>query len=177
MSPDSNPVFALAVHFLLLSLLAVGGANAVLPEMHRQVVEVAGWMTDAEFAQTFAIAQAAPGPNILVVTLIGWHVAGALGATVATLAVCGPTCVLAYFAGGVWHRFRHARWRRVVQAGLVPLTVGLIMAGGFLLAETAARSWVAVAVTAVSALALSLTRLNPLWMLAFGGALGGLGLL
>ncbi|MDF2994759.1 MAG: Chromate transporter [Xanthobacteraceae bacterium] len=176
MNPDSNPVAALAVHFLLLSLLAVGGANAVLPEMHRQVVEIAGWMTDAQFAQTFAIAQAAPGPNILVVTLIGWHVAGAAGAAAATLAMCVPTCVLAYFAGGVWHRFRHARWRRAVQAGLIPLTVGLIMAGGFLLAETAARSWMAVAVTAIAAVTLSLTRLNPLWMLALGGALGALGL-
>lgn len=177
MNPDTNPVGTLAAYFLTLSLLAVGGANAVLPEMHRQVVEVAGWMTDAQFAQTYAIAQAAPGPNMLVVTLIGWHVAGMAGAAAATLAMCVPTCVLAYFAGGVWHRFRYARWRRAVQAGLIPLTVGLIMAGGFLLAETAARSWMAVAVTAVAAVTLSVTRLNPLWMLALGGTLGALGLI
>lgn len=176
MNPDTNPVGALATHFLLISLLAVGGANAVLPEMHRQVVEVAGWMTDAEFAQTFAIAQAAPGPNILVVTLIGWHVAGLAGALAATAAMCVPTCVLAYFVGGVWHRFRHARWRRAVQAGLIPLTVGLIGAGGFVLAQSAARSVTAVALTAVSALVLSLTRISPLWMLGLGAALGVLGL-
>lgn len=176
MSADGNQIGALATHFLTLSLLAVGGANAVLPEMHRRVVDVAGWMTDAQFAQTFAIAQAAPGPNILVVTLIGWHVAGALGATVATLAVCGPTCVLAYVVGGVWRRFRFARWRRVVQAGLTPLTVGLISAGGYVLAQSAAHSFIAVALTVVSAVTLSITRINPLWMLAVGAVLGGLGL-
>nr|WP_250152368.1 chromate transporter [Ancylobacter radicis] len=167
----------MALHFLVISLFAIGGANSVLPEMHRQVVDIAGWMTDAQFAQTFAIAQAAPGPNMLVVTLIGWHVAGLWGALIATLAMCGPTCVLAYVVGGVWDRFREARWRRVVQGGLVPLTIGLIAASGVLLSEGAARTPATAAFTLVTALVLFFTRLSPLWMLAAGGALGALGLI
>jgi len=174
---DSNPLGALALHFLTLSLLAVGGANAVLPEMHRQVVEVAGWMTDAQFAQSYAIAQAAPGPNMLVVTLIGWNVAGFWGALVSTVAMCGPTCVLAYFVGGIWDKFREAKWRRVVQTGLVPLTIGLIAASGVLLAEGAARTWSTAAFTVATAIILMLTRISPIWMLAVGGALGVAGLI
>ncbi|WAC28181.1 chromate transporter [Ancylobacter sp. SL191] len=174
---DSNPLGALALHFLIISLFAIGGANSVLPEIHRQVVDIAGWMTDAQFAQTFAIAQAAPGPNMLVVTLIGWHVAGIWGALVATLAMCGPTCVLAYVVGGAWHRFREAHWRRVVQGGLMPLTIGLIAASGVLLTEGAARTPATAAFTLIAALVLFFTRLSPLWMLAAGGALGALGLI
>ena len=174
---DTSPLGALALQFLSLSLLAVGGANAVLPEMHRQVVEVAGWMTDAQFAQSYAIAQAAPGPNMLVVTLIGWNVAGFWGALVSTVAMCGPTCVLAYFVGGIWDKFREAKWRRVVQTGLVPLTIGLIAASGVLLAEGAARTWSTAAFTVATAIILMLTRISPIWMLAVGGALGVAGLI
>ncbi|MBB3770770.1 chromate transporter [Angulomicrobium tetraedrale] len=174
---DDSPITALVLHFLLISLLAVGGANAVLPEMHRQVVEVAGWMSNAEFARTFAIAQAAPGPNMLVVTLIGWQVAGAWGALAATLAMCGPTCVLAYVVGGLWHRFREARWRRVVQGALVPLAIGLIAASGVVLAQGAARSVPTALFTAATAIVLYLTRISPLWMMALGAGLGALGLI
>lgn len=169
---DDSVLGQLASHFLVISLLAVGGANAVLPEMHRQVVDVAGWMTDAQFSQTFAIAQAVPGPNMLVVTLIGWHVAGFWGALVATLAMCGPTCALTYVVAGIWYRFRAARWRRAIQGGLVPLTIGLIAASGYVLAEGAARSTPTALYTAVTAAVLLLTRLSPLWLLFGGGALG-----
>ncbi|QIB33816.1 chromate transporter [Ancylobacter pratisalsi] len=174
---DSNPLFALAIQFLAISIFAVGGANVVLPEIHRQVVDVAGWMNDVQFAQTFAIAQAAPGPNMLVVTLIGWHVAGIWGAIVATLAMTGPTCVIAYVVGGIWHRFRAARWRRVVQGALVPLTIGLILASGLILAEGAARSYPTAAYTLLTVAVLLFTRLSPLWMLAGGAVLGAAGLI
>lgn len=169
---DDSVLGQLAVQFLMISLLAVGGANAVLPEMHRQVVEAHGWMTDAQFAQTFAIAQAVPGPNVLVVTLIGWHVAGLAGAVVATLAMCGPTCVLACVVGNVWYRFRRARWRRAIQGGLVPLTIGLVGASGFVLAEGAARSVPTGLYIAVTTAVLLFTRISPMWMLFGGGALG-----
>ncbi|GAB4064784.1 chromate transporter [Ancylobacter sonchi] len=169
---DDSVLGQLATHFLLISLLAVGGANAVLPEMHRQVVDVAGWMTNEQFAQTFAIAQAVPGPNVLIVTLIGWHVAGPAGALVTTLAMCGPTCVLAYVVGGIWHRFRYAKWRRAIQGGLVPLTIGLIAASGFLLAQGAARSLPTALYITLTALVLLFTRISPLWMLFGGGLLG-----
>ena len=111
----------IAVHFALLSLLAFGGVNAVVPEMHRQAVEVAGWMTDRQFADMFAIAQLAPGPNMMIVALVGYHVAGVLGALVAITAMCAPSCLLTFFAARAWTHFEQARWRRIVQSGLVPI--------------------------------------------------------
>jgi len=174
---DSSPLGALVTLFLSLSLFAFGGAFVILPEIHREVVNVMGWMTDAQFAQAFAIAQAAPGPNMLVVTLIGWHVAGAWGALLATLAMTGPTCVLAYFVGGLWHRFREAHWRKVVQGALVPLTIGLIIASGLIVAEGAARTWQTAAFTAIAALVIIFTRISPLWLLASGGLLGAVGII
>jgi chromate transporter len=93
---NDNPLISLAGYFALLSLFAVGGANAAIPEMHRIAVEVMHWMSDRQFADSFAISQVSPGPNIIIVTLIGYHVAGLAGAAVATAAMCGPTCVLAF---------------------------------------------------------------------------------
>ncbi len=168
---------ALAALFGELSLLAVGGGNTILPEMQRQVVDVHGWMTPQEFAAMYALAQAAPGPNMLVVTLIGWRVAGLPGALVATAALCGPSSVLSYCVGGVWQRFRDAGWRRVLQAGLTPVTVGLIMAGAAMLTEATSVDARHALLTAAVALALLFTRLNPLLGLALGGTLGAAGLL
>src|SRR5690349_606553 len=116
----SGPLAILAGHFALLSLVAVGGANVVVPDIHRFVVESQGWMSGPEFAQLFAIAQAATGPNVIVVTLIGWQVAGLAGALVATAAMTGPTCLLTYGVSRVWDRFRDKPWRKAVQTGLVP---------------------------------------------------------
>ncbi len=99
MKADGDILVTLAVQFAIMSLLALGGANAVVPEMHRQAVELRGWMSEREFADMFAISQAAPGPNVMLVTLIGYHVAGVAGALVTTLAMCGPTAVLAHFLG------------------------------------------------------------------------------
>jgi chromate transporter len=158
----------LAWRFLLLSFLAIGGVNATLPEIHRQVVEVERWMTDSEFAALFAIANAAPGPNMLLVTLVGWHVAGVAGALVATFTLIGPTSVLVYVVFHLWNRFRHAIWRRPVQNGLSAVTVGLIAASAFLLARAADTSAVTTGITLGTALMSYFTRLNPLW--AFGPA-------
>lgn len=166
----------LAVHFALLSLFAIGGAMAVVPEMHRQAVDVAHFMTDRQFADLFAIAQAAPGPNIIVVTLIGYQAAGIAGAMVATLAMCGPTCVITYFVSRTFDRFKHAHWRIVVQAGLVPVSVGLFGAGAFVVARAADHNLVALAVTLVTAAISYWTRFNPLALFAVAGLLGYLGL-
>lgn len=168
---------ALAGAFAQLSLVAVGGGNTILPEMQRQVVGVHGWMSAEEFAALYALAQAAPGPNMLVTTLIGWRVAGLPGALLATGSLCAPSSVLSFFVSGVWFRFREARWRRVVQAGLVPVTVGLVMSGAALLAATTSADWRRAALTACVAATLLLTRLNPLPLLALGAALGASGLL
>lgn len=166
----------MALQFALLSLIAVGGANAVVPEMHRFFVESRGWLGDTEFADLFAIAQAAPGPNVMIVGLIGWRLAGLTGAAVATLAMCGPSGVLTYAVGHVWHRFRGAPWRAAVQSGLAPLTVGLILASGYILARAADHSWAGYAVTGVTVALVLATKLHPLWLLGAAGVLGALGL-
>ena len=168
----SEALAQLAIDFALLSLFAVGGVITVLPEMHRGVVEVRGWMSGAEFAQLFALAQASPGPNILVVSLIGWKVAGLAGAAVATAAVCAPSCVLTYAVSRVWQRARGAAWRTTVEDGLVPVTVGLMLAGGYLITLAADHSALAFVITAATAGAVLTTRIHPLWLLAAGGLLG-----
>jgi chromate transporter len=176
MKPDGGVLLTLAGYFALLSLFAVGGANSAVPEMHRLAVEVEGWMTDRQFADTFALAQVTPGPNVIIVTLIGYHVAGLAGALVATAAMCGPTCVFAYYIGGAWERFRDAPWRIAVQAGLVPVSIGLIGASAIVVATAAAANWVAIAITAVTAIVSTLSRLNPLWLFAAAAVLGLAGL-
>ncbi|MGE0724900.1 MAG: chromate transporter, partial [Alphaproteobacteria bacterium] len=146
-----DTLLTIAAHFALVSLLAFGGGNTVLPEMHRQAVEVSGWITDRQFTDLFAIAQASPGPNILIVTLIGWQAAGAPGALVATVAVCLPACALTYVVSQAWDRFRGARWRTAVQAGLAPVTCGLVAAGALVVVDAADTSWTAGAITAATA--------------------------
>jgi len=173
---NDNPLVTLAGYFALLSLFAVGGANSAIPEMHRISVETMRWMTDKQFADSFAIAQMSPGPNVIIVTLIGYHVAGLAGAAVATIAMCGPTCALAFLVTRVWDRFKHARWRVAIQGGLVPLSLGLIAASAFVLTSVADRNVYAAAVTAATAVVGFATRLNPLWIFAAAGTLGLFGL-
>ncbi len=177
MNSDSSPVFALALTFAVMSLFAVGGANSAIPEMHRVAVDVNHWLTDKQFTDVYAIAQLSPGPNVLIVTLIGYSVAGLLGALVATVAMCVPTAVLALIVSRFLTRASQARWPGIVQAALVPLSIGLMGASGFILARTSDRTVVAVLVTVGAAVLASLTKLNPLWMLVAGGCLGFAGLI
>jgi len=148
----SSVLTELAWQFALLSFLAIGGVNTLIPEIHRRVVDVEHWMTDTDFAQAFAIAQAAPGPNLLIVSLIGWKVSGVLGALVATAAICIPSSLLTFAVAHVWDRFREAPLRAAIQHGLAPVTVGLVLATGYILARTVAppralrdsfRAWLA----------------------------------
>jgi chromate transporter len=177
MNPDNNPIVTLASTFALMSLFAVGGANAAIPEMHRIAVEVQHWMTDKQFTDAFAISQMSPGPNVLIVTLIGYSVAGVAGALAATLAMCVPTAVLAYCVSGLLRRSSRSRWPAIIQAALVPLSIGLMGASGLILALTSDRTWTAALVTAVAAVLAFATRLNPLWLLAAGGCLGFAGVI
>ncbi len=166
----------LALVFARLSLLAFGGGPTVLPEMARIAVTVRHWITAREFVALFALAQAAPGPNLMISTLIGLRVGGVGGALAATLGMIGPSALLTALSVLVWDRFRTARWRRVVQAGLVPVTVGLAAASATLIARNADRSWpLALLTLAVASLAYT-TRIHPLWLLAAGALLGILGL-
>ena len=172
MSDGDDAVWTIAANFALLSLIAVGGINPILPELHRQAVEVYGWMDSGRFTDLFAIAQGAPGPNILVVTLIGWDVAGLAGALAATAAICTPSALLAYFVARVWDRFHAARWRLAIQAGLVPVTIGLVAAGAYVVARAADTSLAAAAITLGTAAAVLATRIHPLALLAGAAALG-----
>ncbi|TDR89690.1 chromate transporter [Enterovirga rhinocerotis] len=167
----------LAWRFFLIGFLAIGGANAVVPEMHRMVVETQGWMTNAEFAALFAIANAAPGPNVLIVTLIGWRVAGIPGALVATVAMVGPTSLLTYGVFHLWNRMKNAPWRPAVQNGLSAVTVGLIAATAWILTRATGTSSPLVAVAVVTAAVSYLTKINPLWCFGTAAALGAAGLL
>ncbi len=167
-----SPLWSLAAVFGQLSILTIGGIAPVLPEMQRQVVQVHGWMDRETFAALYGLAQAAPGPNMLVVALIGLHVAGVPGAVVATAALIGPSSVLTYVTARLWERFRERRWRRLVQAGLVPVTVGLVCAGAALLAESTTQGWLSALVTLAAAIVLVRTRLHPLAVLACGALAG-----
>jgi len=162
----------LAFYFALLSLVSVGGIPSVMPEMQRLVVDVEGWMSAAEYTQLFAIAQAAPGPNVLVTALIGWKVAGITGGLVALGAFCGPAAALAYSIGGLWDRMRDAPWRKAFQRALVPITVGFVISGGYVLATPQGPDWQSALIAGASAAVLYATKLNPLWILASGGVLG-----
>lgn len=162
----------LALFFSLLSFLAIGGAISALPEMHRQAVEVSHWMTSREFADLVAIAQAAPGPNVLFVTLIGYHVAGVAGALVATFFMCGPPCTLAYFIAQAFDRFKEKRWRKAVQAGLVPLSVGLIASTAMIISRAVDHDLATFAITAITFAITYWTRISPLYALGAATAAG-----
>ncbi|HZC97807.1 MAG TPA: chromate transporter [Bradyrhizobium sp.] len=172
MNSEANPILTLVWTFGLMSLFAVGGANSAIPEMHRIAVDVQHWMSDKQFADVFAISQMSPGPNVLIVTLIGYSVAGVAGALVATLAMCGPTALLAYYVSRLLERSSHSRWPAIIQAALVPLSIGLMGASGLILALTSDQSWAAALTTAVAAVLAFATRLNPFWLLLAGGLLG-----
>jgi chromate transporter len=177
MNSEPSPLFALISTFALLSLLAVGGANAAVPEMHRIAVDVHHWMTETQFADAFAISQLSPGPNVLIVTLIGYAVAGVAGALGATVAMCVPTAVLAYVVSRRLSRSGASRWPAVIQTALVPLSIGLMAASGLIVAQAADRNWLAVLLTVIIAVLAAATRLNPLWLLLAGAVLGFAGLI
>jgi chromate transporter len=172
----NDNLFALARIFSELSMLAFGGGNSVLPEMQRQMVDVHHWMTGQDFSALFALAQAAPGPNLMIVPLLGWHVAGWQGLLVSAAAKFGPSSVLTACAIRLWGRFRDAPWRRAVQAGLAPVTIGLVASSAALVSAASDRSWGLAVITIASAGAILRFRLHPLWVLGMGGIAGFLGL-
>ena len=172
MNAGSNTLLTLAGYFALLSLFAIGGGNSAVPEMHRFAVDVEHWLSDRQFADSFALAQLTPGPNIIIVTLIGYHVAGVLGALVTTLAMCGPPGVFAFFVGGASERFKGAVWHGVLNRALVPVTIGLTAASAIVVATTAGYNWLAAAITLGTALTAYFLPVHPLWAFAAAALLG-----
>ncbi|WP_043361656.1 chromate transporter [Belnapia sp. F-4-1] len=166
-------ILQILLTFSILSLVAIGGANAVLPEMHRQLVELHGWLDDATFSQLYALAQAAPGPNILVASVMGWRIAGAGGMAAATFGMLVPAAILAWYVAGLMHRLRGAAWLKPAQGGLVPVAIGLILAAGITMAEAShSHGVMPLIVVAISTLFVWRTNYSPLWVLAGGGVLG-----
>ncbi|TCT04700.1 chromate transporter [Aquabacter spiritensis] len=170
-----DPLLDLTLHVFFVSFLAIGGANAIIPELHRMAVESNGWMSDGTFADLFAIATMTPGPNVLLVTLIGWYVAGIPGAVLSTLVMCVPTGAAAYYMSRLSRKFQKARPRIAIQRGLAALTVGIVLASAFILMRSTAHDWVAYAITAAAAAVTIATKANPIVMIAAGAVVGALG--
>lgn len=177
---------ALLVHYLSLSLLCVGGAITTAPDMHRFLVQEKAWLTDPQFSASIAIAQAAPGPNVLFTALMGWNVglnAGGLGTALfgMVLALGGimlPSSVLVYLTSQWSHRNRDLRAVRAFKQGMAPLVVALLVATGWILATSngyAIANWPGWAITIVTAVIVWRTRLHLLWLLGAGAVLGWMG--
>jgi chromate transporter len=167
----------LTTHLALLSIISFGGIPSVLPDLRNFVVDANGWVTDREFANYFAIVQAIPGPNmILMMGFIGMKAWGIPGAIASALATFVPSSALSYAAYRAWDRFRDAPWQRIARRGLAPVTIGLVIAGGFVMARAGDTGWQAAMLTAGAAAAMLATRINLLWILVIGALLGGLGL-
>ena len=162
----------IVLSFSGLSLLAVGGGSAVLPEMHAIVVEQHRWLNDAQFAEIYSLGQIAPGPNMTMVAVIGQHVAGMAGWIAAVLGFFVPSSVLAFGMNRLWHRLEDWPWRASIEAGLAPLAIGLMAAGAWLLARLAIHDAIDAGLAIVTTAVLLWRKVNPFWLILAGGALG-----
>lgn len=176
------------LHFMLLSLLSVGGAVSTLPDMHRYLVHQQHWMSDAQFNASVALAQAAPGPNVLFVALMGWHVgantgswwAGLMGVVVAMLGIILPSATLTFSFANWSHKNRDLILVRSFKLGMAPIVIGLLIATGWIMASgqsNTSRPWAIYLVTALSALVVWRTQLHLLWLLSAGALIGWFGLI
>ena len=181
-------------HFASLSLLAVGGAITVAPDMHRFLVEETHWLSDAQFTSSIALAQAAPGPNILFVALMGFNVgmnAGAalgggwvsaglacMGLVLTMLGIMLPSSVLTYTATRWAHQHRDKLGIRAFKSGMAPIVIALLLSTSWLLTlshNQPARDWPVYVLTALCALVVWRTQLHMLWLIGLGALLGALG--
>ena len=178
--------FALLTHFSTLSLLAVGGAIPMAPDMHRFLVTQHGWLTDAQFTASVALAQAAPGPNVLFVALLGWNVGlnaggyptAVLGMCITMVAILVPSSVLMLLSVRWSQRNRELRGVRAFKHGMAPLVVALMVATGWLLSASnhnVERDWKLWLLAAFAVVVVLRTRVHLLWLLGAGAALGALG--
>ena len=164
-------------HFLLLSLLAIGGAITTAPDMHRYLVTEHGWISDGQFTASIALAQAAPGPNLLFVAVLGWNAAGPLGALATMSGILLPSSLLTLWATRWGQARRDTVGVRAFTTGMAPLTLGLLVATSWVLTQPfrpQPAAWALIAITVVLTLR---TRISPLWMVALGAIAGGFGLL
>ena len=171
MSEDDH-LFGLWMVFFTTALFSLGGASALIPEFHRQVVDVNGWMTDGNFARSVALAQIAPGPNMLIVALIGWNVSGVAGMLVSTLAIVGPPGILAFIVGRLLDRLKGKTWLKALKEAFGPIVVGLMLASGLVTSRAADHDLIGYGLTLVAGAFATFLRRNPLWVIAFGATVG-----
>jgi len=162
--------WSIAAVFVPLSFVTIGGGQSAIADIQRQAVEVHHWMSDAEFLDIFAISRMAPGPGSLIVTLIGWKLAGFWGAVVGTLAIFGPTSFMIWGVAHLWRRYRGARWQVALEAGLRPVSAGMLLSAGYVLLQALGGGVYALLVAGASTALLLATRVNPL--LVIGGGAG-----
>ena len=168
-------LLGLFIKLSAFSLIAFGGVNALLPTLYEIAVNQQHWIDSETFAHYFAIAQAAPGPNLMTVTLIGWHVNGVLGALIATLAICWPSSILIFWLQRWINTMRHERRKQTIQYAAAALAVGLILASAWQIALQINAGWIAYALTLSAAIVATLTRWHPLYLILIGALLGLLG--
>jgi chromate transporter len=168
---DTNPLIDIALLYVSLSFLCIGGTIPLIPDMHRFFVDSRGLMTTTEFAGYIALAQVAPGPNILYIALFGYHVAGIAGALTALFSISFVPFVLMVFVTKAFAKLQANPWREIVLRGLAPVTVGLMFAGCMLLfgGMPGWRTWV---LAAVAFCVFMFTKLHPLWMIGVGAVAG-----
>jgi chromate transporter len=169
---DRDAIWDLFVHFMLLSLMAIGGVSAVLPDMQRYVVEANHWMSAKQFADAYALGQAAPGPNMMFVTLVGYQVGGLVGAIATTAALTVPPVILTLLVTRFSARNPDAPLGLAIRRGLAPITIGLMLASGWILVNTSNHNWRGIALTALTVAVVTQTRQNPLWLILLGAVLG-----
>lgn len=167
-------LFSLYWHFTQLSLMAIGGTSTTLPEMHRYLVIEQGWLTQQQFLASYTLSQVAPGPNLLFVSLFGWQVAGALGAIVSMVGICTPSSLLALLTAH--YANSDPMWLRLFKQGLAPVTTGLTLSTGWILADnTSPHYLVAYLITGVTVLLFLWKRIHPLWFIGAGALIGAMG--
>jgi len=167
-----NTLLQLAARFGLLSLLAVGGGAAVLPEMKETVVGQMHWLTDDQFVEVYSLGQLAPGPNMLMVQIIGERIAGIPGALVALVGFFLPASLLTYGAGKLWDRLDGWPWRESIRRGLAPVSIGLMLAGTITIAKIAVTDPRTIAMAGAVTVILLWRSVNPAWLIIGCAALG-----
>ncbi|MDA8411052.1 MAG: chromate transporter [Treponema sp.] len=166
----------LGLHFAMLSLLAVGGALAVAPDMQHYFVIAHGWMNDEQFTTAVALAQSAPGPNVLFVGILGLRVAGLVGMATTLIGMMLPSSILARGVGRFRTRRAESIGLRAITAGLTPLTLGLLLSTGWVLLAPTRVEWSAWVLVAITVVAMLRTKASPLLLIALGAAAGMAGL-
>ena len=166
---------ALFMHFLILWFVAIGGPSTILPDIHRYVVDVHQLLTSAQFAELYTLAQVAPGPNVMYVTLIGWHLAGWVGAAATTIPLLVPASTVTLFVGHLNERYPNAPIGRAIRRGMTPITIGLMFASATILMRAVNHNWRGYLITLLTVVLVLRKPWNPLWLLAAGALAGMVG--